>query len=623
MDMESQPVAGLMRAQITLRLLFWILIFHRALAEVHYHQWQVIPTSYTRLCHTKNILTINGMLPGPTLYVHRGDTVIINSYNHANYSVTLHWHGLKQPRNPWSDGTEFITMCGVPPGRNFTYTLLFTTEEGTIWYHAHSEWTRATVYGAIVVYPKMGATYPFPKPDKEYVVVLGEWWNLDVMDVLIEGLTTGTNFGISDAYTLNGQPGDLYECSQPETTRFVVEYGKTYLFRVVNAAMSLGQFFGIANHTLTVVGRDGAYLKPFDRQFVVVNIGQTIDILVTADEPQGLYYMAANSYSTVTTDDATATTGTASAFKRLLGDGGPPETTAIIEYRGYNSSLPSSPFLPELPYNNDTAAVYEFDLCFRSLASDEHPVDVPKEIDTRLVFTMSLNEEQCNGSACSMGYKLAASMNNISFLNPRLDILSAYYERTNNVFTTDFPAFPPEMFNFTSNTYSSDLLVPVYGTRVLVVKYNSSVELVLQGTKLLKGDYHPTHLHGYQFYAVGQGFGNFDPVNDPLKYNLVDPPKLNTINVPFGGWAALRFRADNPGVWLLHCHLERHFSWGMTMALIVTDGPTPETSLLPPPTGMPNCSDRSIRVTGDWNSNHVLLVDVLQDKGEAFARSDD
>lgn len=82
-------------------------------------------------------------------------------------------HGLKQPRNPWSDGTEFITMCGVPPGRNFTYTLLFTTEEGTIWYHAHSEWTRATVYGAIVVYPKMGATYPFPKPDKEYVVVLG------------------------------------------------------------------------------------------------------------------------------------------------------------------------------------------------------------------------------------------------------------------------------------------------------------------------------------------------------------------------------------------------------------------------------------------------------------------
>ncbi|XP_031489070.1 laccase-14-like [Nymphaea colorata] len=583
--MEHQP--ALVRLQVLL-LLLPFLLFRLAVAEVHYQEWVVAPTSYTRLCRSNDILTINGQLPGPTLYVHRGDTVIINSYNHANYSVTIHWHGLKQPRNPWSDGTEFVTMCGVPPGKNFTYTLLFTTEEGTIWYHAHSEWTRATVYGAIVVYPKMGATYPFPKPDSEYVVVIGEWWNSDIMDVFVEGVTSGTDFNVSDAYTINGQPGDLYECSQSETSRFVVEYGKTYLFRVVNAVMSFGMFVGIANHTLTVVGRDGAYLKPFEREFVLLNVGQTIDILVTANQSQGLYYMATDSYKSIKTSyDAN-------------------KTTAVVEYRGYNSSLASSPPLPYLPSNNDTAAVYEFSESLRSLASEEHPIDVPMEIDTRLVMTMSLNEEQCNASACSEGYKLAASMNNISFLNPRMDILSAYYESIKNVYTTDFPAFPPYMFNFTADTYSNDLLVPVYGTRALVVKYNSSVELVLQGTKLLLGDYHPTHLHGYHFYAVGQGFGNFDPVNDPLNYNLVNPPKLNTIDVPFGGWAALRFRADNPGVWFLHCHLERHFSWGMTTVLIVTDGPNPETSILPPPTGMPNCSDRTVHITRDQKSNEPL-----------------
>lgn len=35
-----------------------------------------------------------------------------------------------------------------------------------------------------------------------------------MMDVLVEGLTTGTDFNVSDAFTINGQPGDLYECSQ-------------------------------------------------------------------------------------------------------------------------------------------------------------------------------------------------------------------------------------------------------------------------------------------------------------------------------------------------------------------------------------------------------------------------
>ena len=55
------------------------------------------------------------------------------------------------------------------------------------------------------------------------------------------------------------------------------------------------------------------------------------------------------------------------------------------------------------------------------------------------------------------------------------------------------------------------------------------------------------HLHGYAFYAVGRGFGNFDESKDPATYNLVDPPRQNTVSVPAGGWAAIRFKATNPG----------------------------------------------------------------------------
>lgn len=61
---------------------------------------------------------------------------------------------------------------------------------------------------------------------------------------------------------------------------------------------------------------------------------------------------------------------------------------------------------------------------------------------------------------------------------------------------------------------------------------------------------------------VGNGVGNFNPVKDPAKFNLVDPPKRNTVGVLTGGWTAIRFRANNPGKYifmLLEVELELHY----------------------------------------------------------------
>lgn len=41
-----------------------------------------------------------------------------------------------------------------------------------------------------------------------------EWWKKDVMEVLEESVRTGGAPNVSDAYTINGQPGDLYPCSK-------------------------------------------------------------------------------------------------------------------------------------------------------------------------------------------------------------------------------------------------------------------------------------------------------------------------------------------------------------------------------------------------------------------------
>ena len=83
---------------------------------------------------------------------------------------------VKQPRNPWSDGLEYITQFPIQPHTNFTYEVNFTDEEGTLWWHAHSDWTRATIHGAIVILLSEGLSFPFPKPDEEDIIMLGTYF---------------------------------------------------------------------------------------------------------------------------------------------------------------------------------------------------------------------------------------------------------------------------------------------------------------------------------------------------------------------------------------------------------------------------------------------------------------
>jgi len=40
-----------------------------------------------------------------------------------------------------------------------------------------------------------------------------------------------------------------------DTFKMIVDYGKTYLLRIINAVMDEELFFAIENHKLTVVGR--------------------------------------------------------------------------------------------------------------------------------------------------------------------------------------------------------------------------------------------------------------------------------------------------------------------------------------------------------------------------------
>ncbi|PPE01771.1 hypothetical protein GOBAR_DD01210 [Gossypium barbadense] len=367
-------------------------------AAVRKYQFDIRVKNVSRLCHAKPIVTVNGR------------------------------HGLKQFRNGWAEGPAYITQCPIKTGHSYTYDFNVTGQRGTLWWHAHILWLRATVYGAIVIMPKEGRMFPFPQPHGETKIILGEWWNSDVETLVNQANKLGLPPPTSDSHTINGKPGPLFPCSS----------------------------------------------KP----------------------------------------------------------------------------------------------------------------KVPLKVDRHLFYTVGLGANPC--SSCQNGTQLTASLNNITFVMPKVGLLQAHYFHIKGVFKTDFPDRPPVPFNYTGVPLTANLGTSL-GTRLSKVAFNSTIELVLQDTNLLTVESHPFHLHGFNFFVVGSGVGNFDPSKDPAKFNLVDPPERNTVGVPTGGWTAIRFRADNPGVWFMHCHLELHTMWGLKMAFVVENGKSPEESIIPPPKDLPPC----------------------------------
>ncbi|GMN41221.1 hypothetical protein TIFTF001_010438 [Ficus carica] len=470
---------------------------------------------------------------------------------------------------------EFV--CPIRPGRSFTYRFTIQGQEGTLWWHAHSSWLRATVYGALIIRPREGESYPFPTPKRETPILLGEWWDANPIDVVRQATRTGAAPNVSDAYTINGQPGDLYNCSSKDTVVVPIDASETNLLRVINAALNQPLFFTVANHKLTVVGADASYTKPFTTNVLMLGPGQTTDVLITGDQPPARYYLAARAYASANAPFDNTT------------------TTAILQYKSApcasKNCAASQPLMPRLPGFNDTNTVTAFSRSFRS----PRKVEVPAEIDENLFFTVGLGLNRCpknfKSNRCQgpNGTRFTASMNNVSFVLPNnISILQAFQQKIPGVFTSDFPANPPVQFDYTGNV-SRSLWQPVPGTKGYRLKFGSRVQVVLQDTNIVTSENHPIHLHGYDFYIIAEGFGNFNPKTDSKNFNLVDPPLRNTVAVPSNGWAVIRFVADNPGAWIMHCHLDVHITWGLAMVFLVDNGVGELQSIETPPEDLPLC----------------------------------
>lgn len=80
-----------------------------------------------------------------------------------------------------------MTQCPIQTGQTYSYNFTITGQRGTLFWHAHISWLRATVYGPIVILPRRNESYPFPKPHKEVPIIFGKPL-MDIQKVLAEML---------------------------------------------------------------------------------------------------------------------------------------------------------------------------------------------------------------------------------------------------------------------------------------------------------------------------------------------------------------------------------------------------------------------------------------------------
>ncbi|KXG51018.1 Multicopper oxidase, type 3 [Penicillium griseofulvum] len=74
---------------------------------------------------------------------------------------------------------------------------------------------------------------------------------------------------------------------------------------------------------------------------------------------------------------------------------------------------------------------------------------------------------------------------------------------------------------------------------------------------------HPIHLHGHDFFILAQGS---NPWDGSVATN--NPPRRDTAMLVGNGFLFIAFETDNPGAWLMHCHIGWHVSEGFALQFL-------------------------------------------------------
>nr|XP_011415330.1 laccase-4 [Crassostrea gigas] len=564
------------------------------------------------------VIALNGKFPGPTIEAYEDQTMIIHVRNlmHTD-STTIHWHGMHQKGTPGSDGVAFISQTPILPGQTFTYRFS-AQPHGSSFYHAHIGDQRSMgLYGGLIIYPRYKF---FSQPQVGFTVLLQDWNHDDEPETLYQRMINGvydlskftlieptqsidganfSRFHIHSAlingkgrfYT--GRLNNIFAHNGAPLETFEVEYGKSYRFRVISASTLYPFRVYVQGHRdLNIRASDGfeiargtgINISDLIVESFIIHPGERYDFTLNANQNGGTYLLVAESIED-------------------LSKKSPPEyhaAEAIIRYKGTSSSTypnkdssvqshctSSTPCVTfNCPYLYYPTNNYRPCLTFDKANSNES-LSKFKEIqnaDETLFFNFAFPGEP---------RYTPGSVNGHQFISPTSPILTNEKDLTTNCRNSD--CGEDKICNC---TYSVEL------------SSNRVYQFVLTNLGNGRGWSHPIHLHGHYFYVMKMGFGSYNQASGKFLTSTTDiecigsrnycnsarwanitwknagnsipglrldyPPEKDTIIIPTGGYVIIRFKANNPGAWFFHCHIDLHNTNGMGMVLLESKDKWPD-----------------------------------------------
>lgn len=531
-------------------------------------------------------LAYNGSLVGPLIKVRLGDVVQVDVTNtDITAGTSVHWHGQDLRNASWADGPAGVNQYPIPVGDTFSYR--FTAQPaGTYWYHSHTSAQFGDgLRGPLIVEdPNDPQKSLYDQDLDEHVLMVADVFSTTVEAQVAKLQKVGManmkplcdpavlNMDISDApwmaAQVNGQGYVFVNGSVASGKPLVVNVkaGQRYRLRWIGGMSSWAMQIAVRNHSYDVIAFDARPIEPIKAQSYILSAGERMDAVLTANQPVGNYWIDISTINGFNSpailhyegaaDPATDPTLNASLiqdFGCAYGVGGRP---GMIDPK--NATFKAFAGTPAPPAKADRqVSIYLPDASASAppagfLTTSGDPYGISK-------FTPQ------NGS-CPGGSKYCWSMNWVVF---------------------EENAVAPNLFYGTST--------PTSRSFNLDLALNEVVDLTFVNPSAMV---HPMHLHGNSFrvLATGNGFP-LDPATGKLASTVAldvsSPPVRDTIPVPQAvytngtiltsgyGYAVLRFRADNPGPWSFHCHIDLHAASGMFMTLTVKPPNATEPWIVP------------------------------------------
>ncbi|KAG5361445.1 Iron transport multicopper oxidase FET3 [Yarrowia sp. E02] len=397
--------------------------------------------------------------------------------------------------------------------------------------------------------------------DEHLSFTLSDWYHEEIPDLMVDFMSKYNPDG-SEPVPSNLLFNDTQNVSLP------VEPNKTYKLTIINVGAFVSQYIQFEDHKVQVIEVDG--------------------VATEKSEPTDLLYItSAQRYSVLlrTKDSASRNFAISTAMDSTMLDSFPSDLqlvqTNYLEYNPHAAKNPVENWYQEKDeFKDDEFQKKRFD-DMALIPVDRQPL-LP-DADHTIVLDMSMNNLDDG-----INY---AFFNNITFTHPKVPVLYTVLSSPNGLETN------PKIYGSNAN--------------VFVLKHNEVVDVVLNN----KDDgAHPFHLHGRNFQVPyrspaydDDNMTSFDP---SLKKEFSPiPMRRDTVYVRPGGNFVLRYRANNPGVWFFHCHIEWHMSQGLALVMVEAPAEIKKKQTVPE-NHLQVCQAGNVPTLGNAAANAVDWLDL-------------